>query len=132
MTSRPDEGERRGYAALMRELIALAEELRRGLGSCLLDGRSPTSRRRFCQAFPVVAGSTISKTVRPCAVNDATRDRHALMHTQQERVPPLDLEPSLEHEKELVFVLVAVPVDELVLGHGKSNDAVIHARERLT
>jgi hypothetical protein len=36
------------------------------------------------------------------------------MHTKQERVPPLDLElePSLEHEKELVFVLVAVPVDE--------------------
>ena len=47
-------------------------------------------------------------------MNDATRDRHALMHTKQERVPPLDLElePSLEHEKELVFVLVAVPVDE--------------------
>jgi hypothetical protein len=32
MTSRPDEGERRRYAALMRELIALAEELRRGFG----------------------------------------------------------------------------------------------------
>jgi hypothetical protein len=69
MTSRPVEGERRRYAALVRELIALAEELR-GLGSCLLDGRSPTSRRRLCQSFPVgitVAGSTISKTVRPCA-----------------------------------------------------------------
>jgi hypothetical protein len=32
MTSRPDEGERPRYAALMRELIALAEELRRGFG----------------------------------------------------------------------------------------------------
>ena len=32
MTSRPDEGERRRYAALMRELIALAQELRRGFG----------------------------------------------------------------------------------------------------
>src|SRR6202034_4135884 len=39
--------------------------------------------------------------------------------------------PSLEHEKELVFVLVAVPVDELALDHGKSNDAIVHARERL-
>src|SRR5262249_5096453 len=38
---------------------------------------------------------------------------------------------SLEHEKELVFVLVAVPVDELALDHGKSDDGVIHARERL-
>jgi hypothetical protein len=28
-------------------------------------------------------------------------------------------------------VLVAVPVDELALDHGKSNDAIIHARERL-
>jgi hypothetical protein len=27
-------------------------------------------------------------------------------------------------------VLVAVPVDELALDHGKSNDAIIHARER--
>jgi hypothetical protein len=71
--------------------------------------------------------------VRAWAVNDATRDRHALVHTKQERLPPLDLElePSLEHEKELVFVLVAVPVDELALDHGKSNDAIIHARERL-
>lgn len=70
MRSRPDESEWRRYAALMRELIALAEELRRGFGSCLLDGRLPTSRRRLCQSFPVgitVAGSTISKTVRPCA-----------------------------------------------------------------
>ena len=72
-------------------------------------------------------------SVRARAVNDATRDRHALMHTKQERPPALDLElePSLEHEKELVFVLVAVPVDELALDHGKSNDAIIHARERL-
>src|SRR5881397_457041 len=40
-----------------------------------------------------------------------------------------------EHRKrlpqELVFVLVAVPVDELALDHGKSDDGVIHARERL-
>src|SRR5438552_5885247 len=66
-------------------------------------------------------------------VKDATRDRHALVHTKDERLPPLhlELEPSLEHEKELVFVLVAVPVDELALDHGKSDDGVIHARERL-
>jgi hypothetical protein len=32
MTSRPDEGERRRYAALMPELMVLAEELRRGFG----------------------------------------------------------------------------------------------------
>lgn len=58
------------WQVLLRELMALAEELRRGLGSCLLDGRLPTHRRRLCQSFPVgitVAGSTISKTVRPCA-----------------------------------------------------------------
>src|SRR5438309_11020712 len=66
-------------------------------------------------------------------VKDATRDRHALVHTKDEWLPPLhlELEPSLEHEKELVFVLVAVPVDELALDHSESNDAVIHARERL-
>src|SRR5579863_2809253 len=71
--------------------------------------------------------------MRAGAVNDATRDRHALMHIKQEGVPPLDLEleSSLEHEKELVFVRVAVPVDELALDHGKANDAVIHARDRL-
>jgi len=61
------------------------------------------------------------------------RDRHALVHTKDEWLPPLhlELELSLEHEKELVFVLVAVPVDELALDHGKSDDGVIHARERL-
>src|SRR5438067_9866711 len=66
-------------------------------------------------------------------VKDATRDRHALVHTKDEWLPPLhlELEPSLEHEKELVFVLVAVPVDELALDHRKSDDGVIHARERL-
>src|SRR6476661_6904356 len=66
-------------------------------------------------------------------VKDATRDRHALVHTKDEWLPPLhlELELSLEHEKELVFVLVAVPVDELALDHGKSDDGVIHARERL-
>src|SRR5438034_6402424 len=66
-------------------------------------------------------------------VKDATRDRHALVHTKDEWLPPLhlELELSLEHEEELVFVLVAVPVDELALDHGKSDDGVIHARERL-
>src|SRR5437016_5788386 len=66
-------------------------------------------------------------------VKDATRDRHALVHTKDEWLPPLhlELELSLEHEKELVFVLVAVPVDKLALDHGKSDDGVIHARKRL-
>src|SRR5206468_10482132 len=66
-------------------------------------------------------------------VKDATRDRHALVHTKDEWLPPLhlELELSLEHEKELVFVLVAVPVDKLALDHRKSDDGVIHARERL-
>src|SRR6184192_1605969 len=72
-------------------------------------------------------------SVRARMVKDATRDRHALVHTKDEWLPPLHLEfeLSLEHEKELVFVLVAVPVDELALDHGKSDDGVIHARERL-
>src|SRR3954469_23382214 len=72
-------------------------------------------------------------SVRARMVKDATRDRHALVHTKDEWLPPLhlDLELSLEHEKELVFVLVAVPVDELALDYGKSDDRVIHARERL-
>ena len=50
--------------------------------------------------------------MRAWAVRHATRDRHALMDTKQQRLPllHLELEPSLEHEKELVFVLVAVPV----------------------
>src|SRR5437588_3949608 len=63
----------------------------------------------------------------------AVRRRHALVHTKDEWLPPvhLELELSLEHEEELVFVLVAVPVDELALDHGKSDDGVIHARERL-
>src|SRR5204862_1908993 len=43
----------------------------------------------------------------------------------------LELERSLEHEEELVLVLVAVPVDQLALDHGESDDGVIHARERL-
>src|SRR4029077_4039405 len=66
-------------------------------------------------------------------VKDATRDCHALVHTKDEWLPPLhlELELPLEHEKELVLVLVAVPVDELALDHGKSDDGVIHARERL-
>src|SRR6476620_1087850 len=66
-------------------------------------------------------------------VKDAMRDRHALVHTKDEWLPPLhfELELSLEHEKELVFVLVAVPVDELALDHGKSDDGVLHARKRL-
>src|SRR6266496_1392538 len=66
-------------------------------------------------------------SVRARMVKDATRDRHALVHTKDEWLPPLHL----EHEPELVFVLVAVPVDELALDHGKSDDGVIHARERL-
>src|SRR3954469_15210657 len=72
-------------------------------------------------------------SVRARMVKDATRDRHALVHTKDEWLPPLylELELSLEHEKELVFVLVAVPVDELALDHGKSDDGVTHARERL-
>src|SRR5207237_445630 len=72
-------------------------------------------------------------SVRARMVKDATRDRHALVHAKDEGLPPLhlELELSLEHEKELVFVLVAVPVDELALDYGKSNDRVIHARERL-
>src|SRR5258705_5034597 len=72
-------------------------------------------------------------SVRARMVKDATRDRHALVHTKDEWLLPLhlELELSLEHEKELVFVLVAVPVDELALYHGKSNDGVIHPRDRL-
>ena len=60
-------------------------------------------------------------------VKDATRDRHTLVHTKDEWLPPLhlELELSLEHEKELVFVLVAVPVDKLALDHGESDDGVI-------
>src|SRR5947209_18125895 len=55
------------------------------------------------------------------------------MHTKRERLAPfhLELEPSFEYEKELVFVLVAVPVDELALDHSKPDDAIVHARERL-
>ena len=54
-------------------------------------------------------------SVRARMVKDAARDRHALVHTKDEWLPPLhlELELSLEHEKELVFVLVAVPVDKL-------------------
>src|SRR5262249_39793741 len=72
-------------------------------------------------------------SMRARMVKDATRDRHALVYTKDEWLPPLhlELELSLEHEEELVFVLVAVPVDKLTLDHGKSDDGVVHARERL-
>ena len=50
-------------------------------------------------------------------VHDAARDRHPLMGTEHERFAPLylELKPALEHEKELILVLMLVPVDEPTL-----------------
>jgi len=66
-------------------------------------------------------------------VHDATRDRHPLTGTEQERRAPLylELKPALEHEKELILVLMLVPIDEPTLDNRETDDTVIHSGERL-
>src|ERR1700704_5476339 len=47
-------------------------------------------------------------------VHDAAWDRHPLTGTEHERFTPLylELKPAFEHEKELILVLMLVPIDE--------------------
>src|SRR5215204_2728231 len=69
---------------------------------------------------------------RPRPVEDAARDRDALVRAEDERVGALhvDLELALEDEEELVLGLVLVPV-ELSFDDSETDDGVVDLRERL-
>src|SRR6185312_3668166 len=66
-------------------------------------------------------------------VHDAPRDRHPLAGVEHKRPAPLylELEPALEHEKELILLLVLVPIDEPALDDRETDYVVIDSRERL-
>jgi hypothetical protein len=72
-----------------------------------------------------------SKGMRP--VHDAARDRHPLIGAEHERLAPLylELEPALEHEKELILVLMLVPIDKPTVDYRETDCIVIHRGERL-
>ena len=67
------------------------------------------------------------------SVHCAARDRHPLIGAEHKRLAPLylELEPALEHEKELILVLMLVPIDEPTLDDREADGTVIHRRERL-
>ena len=61
------------------------------------------------------------------------RDRHPLTGAEHEQLAPfyLELKPALEHEKELILVLMLVPIDEPTVNDRETDYTVIHGRERL-
>ena len=56
-----------------------------------------------------------------------------LTRAEHERLAPLylELEPALEHEEELILVLMLVPIDEPTVDDRETDYTVIHSRERL-
>src|SRR4051794_22308995 len=66
-------------------------------------------------------------------VQDAARDRYSLTGAEHKRPAPLyfELEPALEHEEELILVLMLVPIDEPTVDDRETDYTVIHRRQRL-
>jgi hypothetical protein len=87
--------------------------------------------RHHCRWLDHEQNGAAAKGMR--TVLDAARDRHPLTGTEHERFAPLylELKPAFEHEKELILVLMLVPIGEATLDYRETDYTVTHGPERL-